>query len=474
MAHTPFRLAAWFSLCLPMACSVAEEPLNRVDRIYEANCASCHGQRLEGGLGSNLIDGVWKHGGTDQDIRRTIENGIPDMGMVPYKETLTPEQIRGLVVFIREKEKAETYSKTKFPEPEPGKITKTQHHSYKIETVAEGLDIPWSLAFLPDGRMLVTERPGPVRIIERDGKVGKPIEGLPEVVHHGQGGMMEVAVHPDYAQNGWIYLGLADGTREGGKVKTLTAIVRGRIKDNKWADQEWIYKADERFYTGAGVHFGTRIVFHEGYIYFVVGERGGMMEVQDVTRPNGKIFRLHDDGRIPDDNPFVDKPDAEKGIWTYGHRNPQGLALDKRTGDLYATEHGPRGGDEFNLIKKGANYGWPVITYGMNYNGTPMTGITEKEGMEQPVIHWTPSIAACGLAFYDGKAFPKWTGNFFAGGLASQELRRLKVEDRKVVEQEVVMKGIGRIRDVRSGPDGAIYVVLNDPGKIIRMVPAED
>ena len=340
-----------------------------------------------------------------------------------------------------------------------------------MEVVNDEVKEPWAVAFLPDGRFLVTEKAGPVVMLDRDGKKIAAIKGTPKSVVHGQGGMMDVAVHPDFANNGWVYLAFAEGEEKNGRMHSLTTIVRGRINDNTWQEEQVIWRGADEFRAAPGVHFGSRIVFRDGYVFFVIGERGGMMQVQDVTRPNGKIFRLYEDGRVPQDNPFVDTKDAEPGIWSYGHRNPQGLAFDTRNGDLYSTEHGPRGGDEFNLILPGRNYGWPVITHGMNYNGTPITGKTAREGMEQPVIYWTPSIAACGLAFYDGDVFPRWKHDFFAGGLKSQELRRLRVQDRKVVEQEVVLKGSGRVRDVKMAPDGYLYVVFNDPDKLVRLVP---
>ncbi len=446
----------------------------KAEDLYKTHCAACHGANWEGGLGGELGDGVWRHGATDADITRSIAKGNAEMGMAPWEGVLTPDQIRSLVILIREKERDTRNRTAPAPKPDFEKPFQTRHHTVRVEPFAEGLEIPWSLAFLPDGRMLVTERPGPVRIVGADGQVeSKPVEGTPGVRHHGQGGMMEVAVHPGYATNGWIYLGFADPAAAGGPVDCMTAVVRGRIRDGRWTDQEWIFRARPEFYSGSGVHFGTRFVFDRGFLYFVVGERGGMMIVQDVKRPEGKIFRVHDDGRVPEDNPFAGQPGAERGIWSFGHRNPQGLAFDPRDGALYATEHGPRGGDEFNLIRKGANYGWPVITHGMNYNGTPMGEGAAKEGMEQPLVHWTPSIAACGLACYTGERFPRWKHDFFAGGLGSQELRRLRVEGGEAVEQETILKGIGRVRDVRSGPDGFLYLVLNGPDRIVRLVPGE-
>ncbi len=451
----------------------------KIDGLYGQYCSGCHGAKFEGGNGGSLVDGEWKHGSSDAEIFNSIAKGNPQLGMTPWEGILTDDQIRGLVIFLRENEKKTLAKGMDFPTPSPDKVTKTELENYRIETLVDkGLKNPWAIAFLPDGRKLVTEKSGQLRFITADGKLDpEKIEGTPEVVEHGQGGLMEVALHPDYAKNGWVYLGLSDGTREkreNGKdnVRCITAIVRGKIKDHQWTDQEWIYRPDPKFRSGAGVHFGTRFVFDKGYIYFVIGERGGMMEVQDLTRPNGKIHRLHDDGRVPEDNPFVKTKDAIPGIWSYGHRNPQGLAMDPRDGSIFSTEHGPRGGDELNLIKPGANYGWPVITYGMNYDGTPMVSITEKEGMEQPVTYWVPSIAVCGLDFYTGDKFPKWKNDLLVGALAQQEIRRLRIVDQKVVSQEIIFKNIGRVRDVATGPDGLIYVVLNGPDRLVRLVPA--
>ncbi len=477
MTH-PMKRLLILSSALVFPLSAEEQPdysKMKADQIFAHLCAGCHGADLSGGQGGSLIDGEWKHGDSDADLMKSIKVGNPDLGMTPFGTVLDDRQIRSLVIFIREKEKETRERGARHPRPEPGKITETQHENYKIEMVVEnGLKDPWAIAFLPDGRKLVTEKAGRLRIVDADGKLlSEPVKGTPPVIEHGQGGLMEVALHPGYEKNGWIYLGFADGTREGREVKTITAYVRGRIKDGGWTDQEWIWKAGPKFYTSAGVHFGTRIVFDKGYIYFPVGERGGWHEAQDAANPKGKIFRLHDDGRIPDDNPKFDKEDALPGLWSTGHRNPQGLDIDPRDGSIWSTEHGPRGGDELNLILPGRNYGWPVITYGMNYDGTPITGKTQEEGMEQPVIYWQPSIAACGLSFYRGDKFPGWKNDLFAGALAQQEIRRLRIKDKKVVEQEVVLKNIGRIRDVTDAPDGCLYVILNGPDRVIRLVPAK-
>jgi glucose/arabinose dehydrogenase len=465
------RLISLISLAV---CGGAFADKVKTEEIYRMHCAACHGASFEGGQGGSLVDGEWKHGASDEAITRSITKGKPELGMIPWEGVLTPEQIRGLVILFREMEKQTLAKGMEFPVPAADKVVKTKLHDYRIETlVSEGLENPWAIAFLPDGRKLVTEKSGRLRIVSADGKLDPvAIEGLPEVIEHGQGGLLEVALHPDYSKNGWVYLGLSDGTRGDGGVRCTTAVVRGRIKDHRWTDQEWICRPDEKFRSASGAHFGTRFVFADGYIYFVIGERGGMMEAQDLSRPSGKVFRLHDDGRVPADNPFVGSKEAIAGIWSYGHRNPQGLAMDPRDGSLYDTEHGPRGGDELNLILPGRNYGWPVVTYGMNYDGTPMVADTEKEGIERPLTYWVPSIAVCGLDFYAGEKFPKWKNDLLAGALAQQEVRRIRIVDRKVVEQEVILKNIGRVRDVAAGPDGLIYVVLNQPDRIVRLLPA--
>lgn len=454
----------------------------KVDALYKTLCAQCHGSKLEGGMAPSFLDGVWKHGSTDAEIARTILKGNIELGMTPWEGILTDEQIRSMVIFIREKERAALNEGVSFPKPEPGKVTKTDHESYLVETVIEEghLKMPWAIAFLPDGSKLVTERPGGLRLIDAAGKLhSDPIKGTPQVIQHGQGGLLEVAIHPDYANNGWVYLGFSDGWKEEpdakgkAKVKTMTTVVRGRVKDHTWVDEETIWKAEERFYTSSGAHFGTRFVFDKGYLYFIVGERGAGMEAQDLANPKGKIFRVHDDGRIPEDNPrFIDSKEALPGIWSYGHRNPQGMDKDSRDGSIYSTEHGPRGGDELNRILPGRNYGWPVITFGMNYDGTPMTSKTEQEGMEQPLTYWVPSIAVCGLDFYDGNKFPGWKNDLLAGALRNQEVRRLRIVDGKVTEQEVILKDLGRVRDVADSPDGDIYILLNGPDSIVRIVPA--
>ncbi|HEY0943795.1 MAG TPA: PQQ-dependent sugar dehydrogenase, partial [Opitutaceae bacterium] len=383
--------------------------------------------------------------------------------------------IRTLILFLREKGQNYQRRRPTLAQPDESRVLRTEAHAFRVETVVEGLDTPWSLAWLPDGRMLVTEKTGRLRIVERGKLLPEPVRGIPRVITSGQGGLLEVAVHPDYAKNGWIYLAFSHPTQNArGENVSMTKLVRGHLREGAWVDEQTIWEAPlETYRPAGGVHYGCRLAFDQaGYLYFSHGERGMMQHAQDTTRPNGKIHRIHDDGRIPADNPFAHVPGAIASIWTYGNRNPQGLDFDPRTGILWETEHGPRGGDELNIIQRGTNYGWPVVTFGMNYDGTAITGQTEKEGIKPPVLHWTPSIAVCGIDFYEGDRFPAWKGNLFVTALAQQELRRVVIEGDRATHQEILLKDIGRLRDVASGPDGYIYVAVNDPGKIIRLVPA--
>jgi glucose/arabinose dehydrogenase len=432
--------------------------------LYQAYCATCHGEKLEGGLGSSLIDAEWENGDSVEAITLSIAEGHSDLEMASWKDTFTEEQIRSLVTFIREQGRLAQAEQIEVRYEPVGDVYSSERHNFTIERVTELSDILFSMAFLPDGAILLAQRDGPVWR-HKDG-INHRIDGTPDVWAHGQGGMMEVALHPDYEENGWIYLGYSEkaGDLAPDREAGMTCVSRGRIRDDRWVDEEILFSMPDELHINSGSHWGTRFVFHDGYLFFTIGDRGRRQMAQDLTKPNGKVHRIHDDGRIPADNPFVDVPGAIPSIWSYGHRNPQGLDLDPVTGEIWSTEHGPRGGDEINRIRPGLNYGWPVITYGMNYNGTPITDLTHKEGMEQPALHWTPSIAVCGIDFYEGNLFPDWKGNLLVTGLASQELHRLVIEDNKVVQDEIVLKGQGRLRDVLSGPDGAIYVAAEQRG----------
>jgi len=454
---------------------LAQAPALKKDiaKVYQEICANCHGADLSGGQAPTMLDDVWAHGGDDDSLARVIRDGVLEKGMPAFNSVLSDADVRAMVIYLRERRAS--YSRTRTTQAMPDAPLTAGGHTFRLETVADGLETPWAIDFLPDGSMIFTEKDGGLRVL-RNGRLQPAIKGTPAVRNAGQGGLMEVAVHPRYAENGWIYLAYSDPAKDAdGKEVSLTVLVRGRIKDGTWTDEQVIWKAPLEFYRpGGGVHYGCRIAFDgQGYLFFTHGERGAMQHAQELNRPNGKVHRIHDDGRIPVDNPFIGREDAFASIWTYGNRNPQGLDFDPRTGLLWETEHGPRGGDELNLIEKGRNYGWPVITYGMNYDGSPITEKTHARGMEQPVLHWTPSIAVCGIDFYEGRAFPQWTGNLFVTGLAQQELRRLVINGREVASQEVIVRDIGRLRDVASGPDGAIYLAVNKPDRIVRLVPVK-
>lgn len=352
----------------------------------------------------------------------------------------------------------------------PATPVRSEKASFRVETVVDGLRNPWGFVRLPDERLLITERPGRLRIW-KDGVLDpRPVDGLPPIYARGQGGLLDIQLHPRHAENGWIYLAYsADLNRQG-----HTRILRARLDGYQLRDLEILFSPPDREFTGSGVHFGCRMDFDaERFLYFSIGERGDMQQAQNLATAQGKTHRIHDDGRIPAGNPFVDRPGALATIWTYGNRNIQGLRVHRGTGDLWAVEHGPRGGDELNGIRKGLNYGWPVVTFGINYNGTPITDRTEAPGMEPPVIHWTPSIAVGGLDVYRGERFPGWKGNLFVTALAGQHVRRLEMEGRKVVHQESLLARTGRIRDIRCLDDGLVYVVYDEPGRIVRLVPAE-
>ena len=343
-------------------------------------------------------------------------------------------------------------------------------HRFHLVRVLDGLEHPWGLAFLPDGRMLVTERPGRLRIVADGVLDPEPVAGVPEVWDDGQGGLLDVALHPDFAENGLVYLSYASPDDDD---EAATAVARGRLAGARLEDVEEIYVALPR--DDGGRHFGSRLVFADGYLFVTAGERGDTDRAQDLTDPAGSVIRLHDDGSVPDDNPFVGREGARPELYSIGHRNPQGMALESATGRIYAIEHGPKGGDELNLIEAGVNYGWPVITYGKSYMGFKIGEGTHKEGMAQPVHYWVPSISPSGLMIYDADRFPGWRGSFFAGALSGELLVRLEVAGGRVAVEERMFEDLEeRIRDVRQGPDGLIYLLTDHPdGMLLRLEPAD-
>jgi glucose/arabinose dehydrogenase len=438
--------------------------------LYQQYCAQCHGTDLNGGNATSLIDGIWQFGDQTSYITRNVKFGIPHLGMPSYEKSLSDDEIRAVVQYVMN---AEEESGAAAP-PTPD-VLETMDYEMKIETVADGLEIPWAIDFIDKNTVLITERPGRLRIVANGVLQPEAVRNTPEVLHEGQGGLLDVAVDPEYEENGWIYLAYShvlNDVSTGSRPPAMTRIVRGKIENNTWTDQQVLFEAPHETYRTTRHHYGCRIVFDPwGYLYFAIGDRGAGYQAQNPSLPNGKVHRIYKDGSIPDNNPFITTENAMESVYSLGNRNIQGMAIHPETGELWVTEHGPMGGDELNLIKAGNNYGWETITYGRNYNGTIITEITHMPGMEQPALYWKPSIAVCGLDFYRDDLFEKWENRLLVGALKYEEVRLLHIEDERVMHQEVILKGAGRVRDVSTGPDGAIYVVLNSPGKVIRLTP---
>ena len=474
---------------------------NPAAALYLERCAGCHGTETASGRYPSLFDDVWSRVKDDEGMATLIANGIPQTEMVPFKEQLSDEQIWQLVAYVR------TMAGTLKPRPplaQPdGQVITTEKQTFRLETIARDIETPWGLAFLPDGRLLITERPGRLRVLDK-GTLSPPVTGLPKVWERQDAGLFDVEVHPQYAKTGWIYLSYSEplpgytpppappaGTPppeagRGGRgpqppsTPSMTVIVRGKINSkNEWVDQQFIYRPAPELFTTNNSHYGSRFTFdRQGHLFYSIGERGVFDNAQNLSNPLGKIHRVNDDGSIPKDNPFVGKPGAVESIWSYGHRNPQGLAWDPVTGKLWESEHGPQGGDELNIIEPGRNYGWGVITHGIQ------AGISKRAepGMEQPIVYYTPTIAPGGMVFYTGSQFPNWKNNLLLGGMAGQQLRRLEISGDKVTHQEVLFNQFGRVRDVAIGPEGYLYVILQTPGQpvsastpgvVARLVPVK-
>lgn len=462
-------------------------PFGDAEKTFTATCSGCHGSDLSGGRGPSLFNPALLAARSDETLRDTIQNGMGGGEMPPFKGVLSDE-LKPKPAFV--------------PDP-TNKIIHSQKQTFRIEVVASGLETPWGLAFLPDGRLLVTERPGRLRIIDAHGHLlPTPVAGTPKVWERQDSGLLDVAVHPQYRRNGWIYLSYTEvapghvmtpeeinpkpGVYPQPSPPSMTVLIRGRIDARgQWVDTQQIFRAPTSLYTASGAHYGSRFLFDgKGHLFFSLGERGDMANAQRLDTPLGKIHRVNDDGSVPADNPFVRRPGAVGSIWSYGHRNPQGLAFDPVTGLLWEAEHGPTGGDEINIIEKGHNYGWGVVSMGIQ------PGITARSapGMDPPIAFYTPTIAPSGIGFNSGSRYPRWKDNLFVAALAGQQLRRLEIRGREIVSQEVLFEQFGRTRAVTMGPDGLLYVLLQNPtgsgtgvslaastpGMVVRLVPIED
>jgi len=472
---------------------------------FNKNCAGCHGEDLRGAtLGPPLVGDELRYGDSVEELVNSIANGTPGTEMPAWKETMKEQDIYNLALYIAEKRQGTTIldKNDGIELAIPEGVIETQKASFVIETVATGIDaLPFSIAPLPEGGFLLSERKYGLSFIDAEGNK-TAIENTPTVYAdtgmflgqvQGLGWMLEVALHPDYEDNGWVYLHYTDRcsgcnelSKRGNNLPvSMNRVVRGRIEDNRWIDEELIWEADKEHYTNTSdLAAAGRLTFDdEGYVYFSVGMKDTLdvMGIQDLSKPYGKLHRMNDDGRLPEDNPFVDTDGAIPSIYALGLRSVQGLAFNEETGELWTTEMGPRGGDELNRIKKGGNYGWPIFTNGINYDGRPIklpkdmkVELTEEEAIF-PVVDWTPAVAISNLRFYDSDEFPEWQGNIIAGTLRATDLLRLEVEDGEVVHTEVLIENLARFRDVKLGPDGELYLLLEHKtdSQIIRLKAAD-
>jgi glucose/arabinose dehydrogenase len=457
--------------------------------IYAADCASCHGTQLQGAQGPPLIAEKYIHGLDDDAIARSIRDGFPENGMPVWRDVLSEDDIRSLVKFIHEKRSENTLQHLREMDEEqirsiPLGLMRTELENLRIEVIGK-TGMPWGLAALSDGRLLLTEQQGVLRVIERGRLAAEPIKGTPlgdprDRFHRL---LLDVAGHPRFKENGWIYLTCGDSVQVDGKPLTAVSLVRGRINHNSWVDSKTLVQVPtDSTVTG-------RIAFDgAGHVFLTTASDSGVSQAtgrelipmeqllrsapQDLHDPNGKILRYNDDGTIPSDNPYVSTPGAFAAVWSYGHRNPQGLAFHPGTGQLWSSEHGPRGGDELNLIYKGHNYGWPVLSYGTRDDGISVGIEAHHEGMDQPIINWTPEVAVSAIAFYEGSEFPRWRDNLLVGTLVQRDLFRIVLLNEHAVLQEVILRNVGRIRAIAIGTDGDIYLALElrSQGLIVRIV----
>ena len=483
------------------ATAVANQPGrdNPARILFETNCATCHGADLSGGRAPSLFSQRFLVDRTDTQIQQVVMQGIEQVGMPPFAGILSESEIWMLVTFIRN-EAASLAERPMFVTAPDNFVVHSQKQTFRIEVLATGLEVPWATAFLPDGRILVTERPGRLRVLQDGQLLSEPVAGTPAVQVGQDAGMFDIALHPDYDDNGWIYLSYAEtlpgydgpelkpdepGVRRTSYAPSMTVIIRGKITaDNEWVETQELFRPAPELYTGRGEHFGSRFAFDDdGHLFYSIGDRGDMATAQDLSSPLGKIHRINDDGTVPADNPFVAVHGALPTIWSYGHRNPQGMAFDPHTGLLWESEHGPAGGDEINIIEPGKNYGWGVISMGLQRGIT----LTSAPGMEQPIVYYTPSIAPSRISFYTGDRYSGWDRSLFVAALGGQQLRRLEIDGRKVVAQEELFSQFGRTRAATVGPDGLFYVLLQNPtgsgtglrlsaptpGILVRLVPMD-
>jgi len=472
------------SLCFAVAFSligsafVRSQDIEDGEKIYATYCAQCHGPNLEGGQFPGFLDGMWNYGSSYNLHHNNIKFGIPGTQMVAWGQVLSDDQIDNVLHFILDREE-----KMGVKPPPPKPISETDDYTLKVEVLAEGLEQPWGMEFVDERTAVFSEFPGRLRLLV-DGEVDyRPIANTPMPATRPTGqpfGYMDVALHPNYKENGWIYLCYIDEVPEiiddEPNRRCATRIVRGRIKDHKWVDQEDIYTPRPEDYTVIYDHFGARMLFDsEGFLYLSIGDRGRMLDSQSLARPEGKFHRMHDDGRPVAENPYnsLEKYGVLPTVYAYGTRNAQGMALHPVTKEIWAAEHGPMGGDELNVVKKGANYGWPLATKGIDRDGTIQTPYKSLTGMEEPIHYWVPSPAVGGIEFSTSPLFPKWKNDLLVGFLKHQQIIRIELDGHKVVKEEVILRESGRVREMKTGPDGALYVLIDRRGMILKLTPTK-
>ena len=445
------------------ALAAADTVFSRAIVNYSSYCGGCHGEKMDA-----FVDRDWKHGSSRQELFKAIKYGYADEGMPAYDTTFTDEETYRLADYIltgiqnrkRYDFKKEAVKENFFP---------SKDINIRLDTIVKDITIAWGMNFLPGGDLLFTEKSGKLYRVNKN-KTRQEITGVPEVLYAQQAGLMDIELHPRFSINNVLYISYSAVKKDNGKRLSTTAIMRAVLKDNALTEQKIIFEALP--YLTPTIHYGCRLEFdRSGYLYFSVGDRSNYKEhPQSLSNPFGKIHRINDDGSIPADNPFVNTPGAIGSIYTYGNRNPQGLAMQPETGIMWQDEHGPRGGDEVNIIKKGKNYGWPVISYGIDYNGVPITNKTQMEGMEQPEIYWIPSIGPGGMTFVKGDIYPAWKGDLMASSMRFGYINRCVISGTKITGQEMLIKNMGRIRDIQQSPDGYLYISV-EKGYIFRLVP---
>ncbi|WP_430933407.1 PQQ-dependent sugar dehydrogenase [Saccharicrinis sp. 156] len=432
---------------------------------FQNFCLGCHNDKK-----SSFVDRTWLWGSGREDLYKSIKLGRVAHGMPGFADGMSDTTIYALVDYILSLDTMVPLGEDEDIANQDG-VVDSEDQKFRVDTVVEGLEVPWGLEFLPNGDLLISERKGELLRFTKNGDL-QQISGLPPIKAAGQGGLLDLELHPGYEQNGWLYFAYSSPNEKKSSLAN-TAIMRARLSGNTLVDKERIFKAMPE--TNKRHHYGCKLEFDgEGYLYFSVGDRGDRdRNPQSLDNHCGKIHRIYDDGSIPVDNPFVGQKDAMPSIYSYGHRNPQGVCMHPETGRIWTDEHGPKGGDEINIIEPAKNYGWPVISFGINYNGTTFTNDTARAGMEQPLLYWVPSIAPCGMTFVKGDRYPNWRNDILTGSLRFEYLHRVVLNGDQVVRQEKLLEGIGRVRNVEMSPDGYIYVAVENPGKILKLIPVE-